>query len=65
MNCKIDESYFPFSRDGGLEKVYHSKAALQKWTIWSREYSNEDERPQIYSDKTNHLKYARNYFLFQ
>lgn len=60
-----DESYFAFHRDGGWENVYHSKAALQKWTIWSREYTNEEERPQIYSDKTNHLKYARNYFLFQ
>jgi len=53
-----DESYFDIHRDAGWKSVFHSYGSLQKWSIWSREYFDED-RPQIYSDKTNQLKHAR------
>lgn len=54
-----DESYFDIHRDAGWKSVFNSFGSLQKWSIWSREYSEEEERPQIYSDKTNQLKHAR------
>jgi hypothetical protein len=53
------ESYFDFFRSAGWMSVFISLSSLQKWTIWSREYSEIEEQPQIYSDKTNHLKHAR------
>ncbi|MFJ7727619.1 DUF2812 domain-containing protein [Neobacillus sp. NPDC097160] len=54
-----DESYFDIHRDAGWKSVFNSFGSIQKWSIWSREYSEEEERPQIYSDKTNQLKHAR------
>lgn len=54
-----DESYFDIHRDSGWLCAFNSFSSLQKWTIWSREYSEGEERPQIYSDKSNHLKHAK------
>lgn len=54
-----DESYFNIHRDSGWKSAFISHSSFQKWSIWSREYSESEERPQIYSDKTNHLKHAR------
>jgi hypothetical protein len=55
----VDESHFDIHRDSGWKCVFNSYSSLQKWTIWSREYSEGEERPQIFSDKSNHLKHAR------
>ncbi|MGP7815752.1 DUF2812 domain-containing protein [Niallia sp. 01092] len=54
-----NESYFDMHRDAGWKSVFMSTSSLQKWTIWSREYAEGEERPQIYSDKSFHLKQAR------
>ena len=54
-----DESYFDMHRDAGWKSVFTSYSSLQKWTIWSQEFSEGEERPQIYSDKSYHLKHAR------
>ncbi|MCL6572740.1 MAG: DUF2812 domain-containing protein [Bacillus sp. (in: Bacteria)] len=54
-----DESSFDIHSEAGWKMVFNSLGSLQKWTIWSREFSEGDERPQIYSDKTNQLKHAR------
>lgn len=54
-----DESYFDIHRDAGWYNVFQSYGSLQKWSIWSREYSEGEARLQIYSDKTNQLKHAR------
>lgn len=55
----VDESYFDIHKDSGWKCVFNSFSSLQKWTIWSREYSEGEERPQIFSDKSNHLKHAK------
>lgn len=54
-----DESYYDVHRDAGWNNVFSSYSSLQKWTIWSREYSEGEERPQIYSDRFHHLKHAK------
>ena len=54
-----DESYFDMHRDAGWKSAFISYSSLQKWTIWSQEFSEGEERPQIYSDKSYHLKHAR------
>lgn len=54
-----NESYYDMHRDAGWKSVFMSYSSLQKWTIWSQEYSEGEERPQIYSDKSYHLKHAR------
>ena len=54
-----DEGYFDMHRDAGWKSAFISYSSLQKWTIWSREFSEGEERPQIYSDKSHHLKHAK------
>ncbi|HEY2421622.1 MAG TPA: DUF2812 domain-containing protein, partial [Neobacillus sp.] len=54
-----EDSNFDIHKDSGWQCVFTSFSSLQKWTIWSREYSKDEERPQIYSDKSNHLKHAK------
>lgn len=54
-----DESYYDMHRESGWNSVFVSPWSIQKWTIWSQPYKDGEERPQIYSDKSNHLKHAR------
>lgn len=54
-----DEGYFDILRDAGWKNAFTSYSSLQKWTIWSQEFSEGEDRPQIYSDKSYHLKHAR------
>ncbi len=54
-----DEGYFDIHRESGWKSVFISNSPFLKWTLWSREYSEGEERPQIYSDKSHHLKHAR------
>ncbi len=54
-----NESYLDFHREAGWKSVYISYSSLQKWTIWGREYSEGEEKPQIYSDRSHLLKHAK------
>ncbi|WP_438347033.1 DUF2812 domain-containing protein [Paenibacillus sp. FA6] len=54
-----DNSYNDIHRDSGWKSVFISNSSFQKWSIWSREYSEGEDRPQLYSDKSHHLKHAR------
>ncbi|WHY88277.1 DUF2812 domain-containing protein [Neobacillus novalis] len=54
-----DESYFEMQREAGWKSVFASLGSIQKWSLWSREYKEGEERPQIYSEKTDQLKHAR------
>jgi hypothetical protein len=54
-----DEGSFDIHRDAGWKIAFISTSSIQKWTLWSREYSEGEERPQIYSDKSHQLKHAR------
>ncbi|AZB43140.1 DUF2812 domain-containing protein [Bacillus sp. FJAT-42376] len=54
-----NEHYYEMHRDTGWKSVFMSKSSLQKWTLWSREYSDHEERPQLYSDQSHRLKHAR------
>lgn len=46
-------------RDSGWKSSYTSQSILQNWSIWSCEYTEGEERPYIYSDKSHHVKHAR------
>ncbi|WP_339148976.1 MULTISPECIES: DUF2812 domain-containing protein [unclassified Sutcliffiella] len=54
-----DDSYFEIHRQAGWKDVFSSKGALQKWTIWSKEYEEGEIPPDLYSDKTHKLKHAK------
>ncbi|MDG5788966.1 DUF2812 domain-containing protein [Evansella sp. AB-P1] len=46
-------------RDSGWNHVFSTKYSIQKWNIWSKEYNEAEEKPQLYSDGEMHLKQAR------
>lgn len=46
-------------KDAGWKLMYTNKSFLSKWSIWSKEYEDGEERPQLYSDDTHKIKHAR------
>jgi Protein of unknown function (DUF2812) len=54
-----NRDYFELHRDAGWKDVFSSHQQLETWTIWSQNYSVNENRPKIYSDKTHHLNYAK------
>ncbi|WP_342565548.1 DUF2812 domain-containing protein [Paenibacillus sp. FSL R7-0345] len=54
-----DPDYFELHRSAGWKNLYTTSFSTQKWTLWSREYSAGEERPQMYSDPFHRLKHAR------
>ncbi|TYS58510.1 DUF2812 domain-containing protein [Sutcliffiella horikoshii] len=54
-----NDSYFEIHRQAGWKDEFSSKGALQKWTIWSKEYEEGETAPALYSDKTHKLKQAK------
>lgn len=53
------ESYFDIHMESGWKSVFVSRGSLQKWSIWSQEYTEDGTRPQVYSDKSTQLKHAK------
>lgn len=56
---RTDNSYFDIHRGAGWKNEFFTKLSFQKWTIWSREYGENEVPPQIYSDKSHRLKHAK------
>ena len=56
---RSNENYFELHREAGWKSVFISRTFLQKWTIWSREYSLSEECPQFYSDSSHLVKHAK------
>lgn len=56
---RADRSYFNIHREAGWEIVFISSSLFQKWVVWSLDYLEGEERPQLYSDRFNQLKLAR------
>ncbi|MGD6873701.1 DUF2812 domain-containing protein [Sutcliffiella horikoshii] len=54
-----NDSYFEIHREAGWKDIFSSKGAIQKWTIWSKEYEEGETPPALYSDKTHKLKQAK------
>ncbi|MGD6993817.1 DUF2812 domain-containing protein [Sutcliffiella horikoshii] len=54
-----NDTYFEIHRQAGWKDEFSSKGALQKWTIWSKEYEEGETPPALYSDKTHKLKQAK------
>lgn len=53
----VNDSYFEMNISNGWEMLFTSKLALTKYTIWRKEYT--DDKPELYSDKSQILKHAR------
>ncbi len=55
-----DQGYFDIHRADGWKPVYTtSLGGLTRWTIWSQEYREGEDPPQMYSDREHLLIHAR------
>lgn len=52
-------SYFSIHKEAGWSNCFNSISNLEKWTIWSQEYKQDQERPQLYSDDSTQIKQAK------
>lgn len=53
------ENVFHFHQESGWENIFANNSSLQKWTIWSKEYHEGEEKPRLYSDKETRLMHAK------
>ncbi|MDQ0271534.1 DUF2812 domain-containing protein [Cytobacillus purgationiresistens] len=54
-----DESYLDIHKEAGWHHVFSSFSSLQKWTIWSKEYTDGESKPRIYTEPTHIIKQAK------
>ncbi|WP_042201738.1 DUF2812 domain-containing protein [Paenibacillus camerounensis] len=54
-----DPDYFELHRAAGWKNRFSTSFSTRKWTIWSKEYDQGEERPQMYSDPFHRLKHVR------
>lgn len=54
-----DDNYYHIHKESGWHCMFKSFSSIQKWTIWAKEFSEGEEKPQIYSDKPQRLKHAK------
>ncbi|AIQ46459.1 hypothetical protein R70723_11680 [Paenibacillus sp. FSL R7-0273] len=54
-----DPDYFELHRSAGWKNRFSTSFSTRKWTIWSKEYDQGEEPPQMYSDPFHRLKHAR------
>lgn len=52
-------SYFAIHKEAGWRDCFVSCSNLENWTIWSQEYMENQQRPQLYSDNPTRIKHAR------
>ena len=55
----LNREYYDMHKGAGWKLMYTNKSFLSKWSIWSKEYEDGGERPQLYSDETHKIKHAR------
>ncbi|GGE62560.1 DUF2812 domain-containing protein [Priestia taiwanensis] len=54
-----NHTYTQIHEDAGWKQLFSSSASIDKWTIWSCEYADNEATPQMYYDKSEHLKQAK------
>ena len=55
----IESDYFYLHSDRGWRNLFHSSSMFQSWTLWAKEYSEGEEKPELYSDTHHKLKHAQ------
>ena len=59
---KSDPDYFQFHKDNGWNHIFSTPSSITKWTIWSKEYANNEERPELYYDRQHIIAHAKKVF---
>lgn len=53
------QSYFAIHQEAGWNEKFASFSTIEKWTIWSKAYGKDQERPQLYSNQSSRLKHSK------
>ncbi len=60
---EITDDYISVTRESGWKLEFASVTKTAGYCIWSKEYTDEEEIPELYSDNASALGFARNYLL--
>lgn len=55
----VESDYFYMHSDRGWNQWFHSSSLFMSCTLWSKMYTSEEEKPELYSDSYHKLKHAR------
>ncbi|WP_281657677.1 DUF2812 domain-containing protein [Halobacillus sp. Cin3] len=61
----VESDYFYMHSDQGWSQLFHSSSPFMSWTLWAKTYTNDEEKPQLYSDPHQKLKHAKRVTLWQ
>ncbi len=58
---EISEEYIALTKENGWKLEFASVTKKDGYCIWSREYADDEETPELYSDNESALNHAKNY----
>ncbi len=59
---KTNPDYFQFHKDNGWDHISSTHSSITKWTIWSKEYTNNQDKPRLYTEPQHILAHAKKVF---
>ena len=60
---EITDDYINMTKDEGWKLEFLSVTRVEGYCIWSMEYGEDEEEPQLYSDSESAIAHAKKYFL--
>lgn len=61
FQAEISEDYIALTKENGWKLEFASVTKKDGYCIWSREYADDEEIPELYSDNESALNHAKNY----
>ena len=61
FQAEISEEYIALTKENGWKLEFASVTKKDGYCIWSREYADDEEIPELYSDNESALNHAKNY----
>lgn len=61
FQSEISEDYIALTKEDGWKLEFASVTKKDGYCIWSREYTDDEEIPELYSDNESALNHAKNY----
>ncbi len=59
---QLDDEYISSVKDGGWKLEFVTVTRIEGYCIWSKEYTDDDDVPEFYSDSESALEHAKKYF---
>lgn len=56
---RVNEDYFNINKDAGWKLNFGGSGISQKWNIWSKEYSDLEKVPEMYTNYSEKVEHAK------